>query len=203
MPVTTVNPTNRTDPTPGYGFALELGNDIAGWFTECSGLSVEREIKAHPEGGVNDYVHQLPGRIKRSNITLKRGLAGNELWDWFQKGAIDGQVEPRNISIVLYDQGVTEVRRWDLVDVYPSKWSHSNFNSAGGEMAVETLELAYVQSTAVTSNTVQRTPSDQTSRQNGQSVNRGPDVDITALAKKIYKLLQDDLRIERERRGFR
>ena len=75
MPSTIVGPKDRIDPTLGFSFTVQIGDEIQGWFTECSGLTVQREVKEQPEGGVNDFVHQLPGRLKQSNITLKNGLA--------------------------------------------------------------------------------------------------------------------------------
>ena len=194
MPVTIVDPKNRDDPVIGAGFAVQINDAVAGWFTECSGLTVEREVKAHQEGGVNDFVHQLPGRIKRSKITLKHGLAGNELWDWFQKGMYDGKVERRNVSIVLYDSLLSEVGRWDLVDVYPAKWSGSNFNSANNEVAVETLEFVYVGSSG---SAVQRATIETEAPPTATS----PDIDLPALAKKVYALLKQEVKLERERLG--
>ena len=143
MPVAIVDPKNRVDPTSGFSFAVQLRDDMQGWFTECSGLAVEREVKAYPEGGVNDYVHQLPGRIKHTKITLKHGLAGNELWDWFQKGLYDGQVERRDITIILFSSDLKKKKSWDLVGAYPTKWTGPTFNSSGNDVAVESLELVH------------------------------------------------------------
>ena len=199
MPVTITNPNSRSEPVPGFGFAVQIGDDIKGWFTECSGLSIEREVKAYPEGGVNDYVHQLPGRLKQSNITLKHGLAGNELWDWFQKGQYDSLVECRNVSIVYYDAKLTEQQRWDLVNVFPVKWTGPTFNSANNEVAVETIEFTYAGGGQSSRSAVQRMP------ENGQNVQAEPpqqDIDLPALAEKIYALLKQELRVERERLGW-
>jgi phage tail-like protein len=197
MPVGILDPQQRVDPQPGFGFAVQLGDKILGWFTECGALTIEREIKPQPEGGVNTYIHQLPGRLKRFNITLKHGLAGNELWQWFQQGLYDVKIESRNISIVLYDGALTEVRRWDLVDVYPAKWNGSSLNSAKQEVFIESVEFAYAGSSApettvqreITDNPVSNPPSSQ------------PDVDIHSLAQKVYQLLKEELRVERERLG--
>ena len=143
MPVTIVEPKRQTDPILGYSFAIQVGEEVKGWFTECSGLSVQREVKAHPEGGVNDYVHQLPGQLKQSNVTLKHGLAGNELWDWFQEGMYTGKVKKYNVTVVLYNSDRTKKRTWDLKDAYPIKWTGPTFNSSNNDVAVETLELVH------------------------------------------------------------
>lgn len=143
MPITILEPTNRVEPMPGYSFALQIGDKIQGWFTECSGLSMQREVKTQPEGGVNEFIHQLPGRLKQNNVTLKHGLAGNELWDWFEKGMYDGKVERRNISIILYNLDLTKKKWWDLVDAYPVKWTGPTFASDKVDVTVETLEIVH------------------------------------------------------------
>jgi len=143
MPVAIENPTSRTEPIGGFGFSVEVGGNVQGWFTECSGLSIEREVKAHPEGGVNDYEHQLPGRVKQSKVTLKHGLAGNELWEWFQKGLYDGKVERRNLTIRLYNSDLSEAKAWNLIDAFPAKWTGPGFNSANNDITFETLEVVH------------------------------------------------------------
>jgi phage tail-like protein len=197
MPVGILDPQQRIDPQLGFGFAVQLGDEILGWFTEFGALTIEREVKPQPEGGVNDYIHQLPGRLKRLNVTLKHGLAGNELWTWFQQGLYDVKIETRNISIVLYDGTLAEVRRWDLVDVYPAKWNGSTLNSSQQEVFIESVEFAYANSSAPEA-TVQRQENDQAI---SNPTSSQPDVDIQALAQKVYQLLKEELRVERERLG--
>jgi phage tail-like protein len=143
MPVAIVEAKNRTDPIPGFSFTVEIGGEIQGWFTECTGLSVERKVDPKPEGGVNDFVHQLPGRLQQSKITLKHGLAGNELWEWFQKGMYDAKVERRNISIVLYNSDLTKKKWWDLDNAFPVKWTGPSLASDKVEITVESLELVH------------------------------------------------------------
>jgi len=65
------------DPIPSYRFLVSLDPTdaylpfaqsmiitliAAGQFSQVSGLSAQLEVLAHPEGGRNDYVHQLPVR---------------------------------------------------------------------------------------------------------------------------------------------
>jgi phage tail-like protein len=133
----------RTDPTAKFRFEVEITGITAGWFMECGGLTIEREVIARKEGGVNDYVHQLPGRISYSRITLKRGIADNVLWNWFQKGLYDGKIERHNVSIVLYNGDRTKTKRWNLTDAFPAKWTGPDFQAESNQIAVETLELVH------------------------------------------------------------
>ena len=91
----------RFDPAPAYLFYVELAGIIVGAFSECSGLSVKRDVETVKEGGVNDYVHKLPGRMTYSNITLKRGLTiSRQLWSWMKHGQYGTKVRRINFSII-------------------------------------------------------------------------------------------------------
>lgn len=143
MPTTIVRPKFRDDPVPTFGFAILMADWVDGWFTECSGLEVKRDVIEHAEGGVNHYVHQLPGRVKQHTITLKHGLANRDLWNWFSKGLYNGHVEYRNISIVLYGLTLLPNKWWNVSRAYPVKWSGPTLNTNGGEVSVETVELVH------------------------------------------------------------
>lgn len=134
----------RVDPAPAYKFHVEIQGIIEGWFTECSGLSMEREIFEYKEGGVNDYVHKFPGRTKYSNITLKRGLASSEeLWKWYQEGLETGKVKRTNVSIILRDRSGEAIKRWNLESAYPVKWVGPDLKTDSNQVTIETLEIAH------------------------------------------------------------
>ena len=133
----------RKDPVSVFKFAVEIEGVISGWFSDCSGLSLSRDPFPYKEGGVNDYIHQLPGRSKYSNITFKRGVADDELWDWYQKGLYDGKVEYQNISIMLFNHDRSKVKRWDLERAYPIKWTGPDFKADSNQVAIESLEIVH------------------------------------------------------------
>jgi len=144
------------DPLPAYKFFIfvELGGVIEAKFTEVSGLSVEREVETYYEGGNNDRVHNLPGRIKHGHITLKRGVTySRTLWDWFHKkpaaGLLGGTpkygvVEKIPLSIILNSPvGPIPARWYDLEDAFPVKLTGPGLNTDSNEIAIEELEIAY------------------------------------------------------------
>ncbi|MBN2393296.1 MAG: phage tail protein [Anaerolineae bacterium] len=91
----------RFDPAPAYLFYVELSGIIVGAFSECSGLSLKRGTETVKEGGVNNFVHKLPGRMEFSNITLKRGLTvSRQLWSWMTHGRYNTKVRRINFSII-------------------------------------------------------------------------------------------------------
>ena len=114
------------DPMPGYRFIVSLDPTdaylpflqssvitliAAGQFSDVTGLGAELEVLAHPEGGRNDYVHQLPVRHSYSKITLSRGVVRDPgLYFWYQAGLTQSIGARRDGAIILLtSQGVPAV----------------------------------------------------------------------------------------------
>lgn len=134
---------NGPEAIPSWRFYLNIGADTAAVFTEVSGLQAEMETLDIEEGGENSFVHRLPGRIKSSNLTLKRGMTkSNELYKWFADVA-SGKVDRKNVSLVIYDVKGEPLATWNFNNAYPVKWSGPQFQAAGNAAAIETLELAH------------------------------------------------------------
>ncbi len=141
------NADRSPDPFLASRFFVEIGSDAKAYFTECSGLAVETDVLEYVEGGLNDYVHKLPGRTRYTNVTLRRGWAEtDELWKWYDK-TLSGKFDRREVSIVLYEfkgqNAGAEKARWNLKAAYPVKWQGPEFRADGNGTAVETLELAH------------------------------------------------------------
>ena len=115
-----------------------------GHFTECTNIGVKVEALRYREGGVQQLVHRLPGRVEYADVTLRYGVTrSNDLWRWFLT-AVDGRVERKNVSIILMDSdGVTEALRWDLLSAWPSAWRGAPLDAQGNEVAIESLTLVF------------------------------------------------------------
>jgi len=139
--------TGRDDPLVGFHFALDVQGQVAGYFTEVSGIGSETEVieqKVVNEKGV-ETVLKIPGRLKWGDITLKRGVTNNlQLWDW-RKTVEDGKVKDarRNGSIIMYDQELKEQARWNFLQAWPSKISGPNPKSDSNEIMLEELTLVH------------------------------------------------------------
>jgi phage tail-like protein len=137
----------REDPLVGFHFSVEIQGVIAGYFTECSGLGSEHELIEHKvvnEKGV-EVMMKIPGRLKWENIVLKRGITSNvDIWAW-RKIVEDGGVNEarQNGSIVMYDQGLNEVARWDFENAWPVKVSGPSPKADGNEIGLEELTIAH------------------------------------------------------------
>ncbi len=146
--MTTGATNQRTEELTVARFSVDIQGEIVGDFTECSGLNGEIEVETYQEGGLNEYEHKLPGRVKYGNVTLKNGLASAlSLWDWFHSIST-GQVKRREISIVMYMQyreGAYkgEAMRWNLTGAYPVRWEGPAFAAADNAVAIQSLEMAH------------------------------------------------------------
>jgi len=124
-------------------FYVEIAGIPQAVFTEVSGLQVEMQVQEYQEGGNNGFVHRLPGPVKVSNITLKRGLTkSNEFFKWCMEVA-SRNVKRRHVSVLMYDTRGQPVARWDYHNAYPVKWVGPQLNSTSQATAIETLELAH------------------------------------------------------------
>lgn len=132
------------DPKPAFRYCVEIDGIIEAAFVECAGLNIEREVFAYQEGGVNDFVHQLPGRTRYTNITLKRGMTASSLmWEWYAKGLFDAKVDRRNISILLFGTDGELIFRWNVIEAFPVKCAGPALNAQQSAPAIESFELAH------------------------------------------------------------
>jgi phage tail-like protein len=131
------------DPVAGLHFDVVVDGVDLGSFTACEGLGAEVEVFEYQEGGLNDFVHRLPGRLKYAPIKLTRALDAESagLAAWFSS-----QKEPsgrKTASITAFDTRGSKVAQWNLVGVYPARWSGPSFSADASGVAKETLELAH------------------------------------------------------------
>jgi phage tail-like protein len=137
----------REDPLVGFHFAIEIQGAVTGYFTECAGIGSEHEIIEHKvvtEAG-QEVVMKIPGRLKWEDITLKRGITSNmDLWGW-RKDVEDGNVESarRDGSIIMYDQHLAPVARWDFEKAWPVKVSGPQPKSDSNEIGIEELKITH------------------------------------------------------------
>lgn len=133
----------RKDPFRAYNFLVEIDGITRAGFRECSGLDSSQDPIDYREGGEPLHVRKLPGLVKYSNISLKRGITDDaELWEW-RKKAMEGKVERKNGSIILLDDTGAEKARWNFVNGWPTKWTGPTFNATGNEVAIETLDIVH------------------------------------------------------------
>jgi phage tail-like protein len=135
---------NAGDPAVSVNFHLHLDNENIGWWNSIDGLGMETVIEQREEGGNNEWVHQLPTRLKFTNVKLSRPINPDSekvaLW-FLQTSRKVTRGCTAQIVAVATDGKV--IAQWSLNDVVPVRWTGPSFSVESPKQATETLELAY------------------------------------------------------------
>ena len=133
-----------SDTYGSFRFRAEIeGLEVIG-FNEINGLTIETEVEAYREGGVNTHDWQLSGPAKfPSKLTLKRGLADTDvLWSWY-RDIMAGRIKRKRVTIKLMNSSGEEKWRWVFQAACPVKWSGPQLRGNTAEIAFEPIELIH------------------------------------------------------------
>ena len=135
------------DPEGSMIFALEIEGIEIAQFLECGGLKTSTTVFEIEEGGVNQYVHKLPGQSRWENITLRYGVTSDlTLLEWrnqVMQDEFDSTNFYRSGAVVMKNLQNQEVRRYSFERAWPVAWEGPAFNAQSAELAVEMVELAH------------------------------------------------------------
>ncbi|NJO79515.1 MAG: phage tail protein [Cyanobacteria bacterium RM1_2_2] len=154
-------PTNTPEILAAHRFYLGLELDgsydaVDGIFLECRGFQRTQEVIEVCEVTAQHWGSQgqskgrvvrtkLPGNVKSSNLTLRRGMTfSTTFWKWFQQ-IQDGNwgKQRKDASLVIYDQSSTEMARFNLLRAWPTSYKITDVSARSSEIEVEELEIAY------------------------------------------------------------
>jgi phage tail-like protein len=158
----------RTDPLLGYNFQVSITDSqpaassaLAGisvnltsaqataGFSEISGLEATMDVENYDAGGVNGGALRFLGRIKWSNLVLKRGVIAlrpitdtSDFWTWLQL-FLDGQGIRKDGVITLMDESGAPALAWSWRRGLPIKWTGPTMQAQQSQVAIEQLEIAH------------------------------------------------------------
>lgn len=131
-------------PLPNYHFIVQWGGNQIG-FTEVTGLDINIDVIEYRSGSSPvQSVTKMPGLIKYSNITLKRGIVkgDTDFFKWINT-IQQSTVERRDVVISLLNESHEPVMTWKARNAFPVKYSGPDLNAESSDVAIETLELAH------------------------------------------------------------
>lgn len=118
-------PPEATDSGVGLSFGLEVDGVLTTMLTEVSGLRLERDVIELKENGPDGTVQvkRLPGQPKAGEVGLTRLLTADTTFEtWAQDSSLRGASGgPGTVTIVVFDAAGLSVRRYTLIDAWPSK----------------------------------------------------------------------------------
>lgn len=135
------------DDASAFVFSIERAGEPVGFFQTCRGLGSVTEVIEVREGA-GGAVRKLPGQQRVGDVICTRGLTSSaELTAW-RRLVEDGKIaEARsNVTVVLYDDSLTPVARWELGNAWPS------------ELQALGTQTAAAESVTIVSESIQRIP---------------------------------------------
>ena len=135
------------DPLLGFNFMLELEGAVAGYFSECSGIGSENEVVDHKvtDKSGHDIIRKIPGRLKFTDISLKRGITSDlNIWAWRDQ-VVQGKVKEarKNCSITMLSRDFKPVAIWHFSNAWPSKVTGPNLKADSNEIGVEEVTIVH------------------------------------------------------------
>ncbi len=141
-PAAATGPGAPVDPLAELAFLIEIQGREIGRFAQCSGLGVEYDVLEYAEGGNNEYVHQLRGRVRYPNIVLGRGITHEDaLLRWLFTAEPPGQ-RP-TVTITMNDPTGKPVRHFALAAALPVRWTGPSSQTGSNGSATESLEISH------------------------------------------------------------
>jgi phage tail-like protein len=126
---------------------ITSNSSFVGIFKGLTGLEVNFDVLEYREGGNNDFVHRLPGRMGYPNLVLSWGLVNDEaLIKWFMATHVQAQTQEITLTLTASQGDLTNnVRKFTFTDAFPVRWSGPQLLSDGSNPQSwgETLEIAH------------------------------------------------------------
>jgi phage tail-like protein len=130
----------------GASMALGLPSDAA--FSSITGLGVEMEYETVRGGGFNNTVYHLPKGVKRSALTLKRGMApfSSPLMQWCLKTGSGYMFSmPMTLIVQLLDKNPKNppVMIWMIYNAIPVKWQIDELDAKKSDIVFESIDVVF------------------------------------------------------------
>lgn len=132
----------RKDPYKNFRFRVEIDGITQASFTEVVMPECTLEVIEYREGGDLGATRKLPGRLKFGSLILRWGSTDSrELYNWWAS-ALNGNVQRKNISVVLLNDSNQEKKRWSFTNTWPTAYRPASFDASGDKVYIESLEIA-------------------------------------------------------------
>ena len=137
----TLDPADEYLPAPQAALITLVAS---GGFQEVKGLGADLEVLPYPEGGTNDFVHQLPVRHSWTRISLKRGLVRDPgLYFWYRAGLTQSLGARRDGCIILLTPAGTPAVAWHFSAGLAGQRDGAGLNAMESTIAIEGIEIAH------------------------------------------------------------
>lgn len=135
------------DSLVGHSFGLQVDGVEINAITEVSGLKLEQdviELKQNTADG-KYVVKKLPGRRQAGELTLTRGLTGDNGFEEWVKASRFGRMDQarKNGSVIIYDFVGVPVTRYKFLNGWPKSLEIGALKAGDSSVLTETLTITY------------------------------------------------------------
>ena len=131
------------DSSVGYSFGLEFDGITIKSITEVSGLKMEQDVVELKQNGPDGkyVIKKLPGRWKAAEITLTRGLTGDQSFEKWVKDSQFGKMGDarKGGAIIVFDYEGQAVKRYKLTNAWPKSLEIGSLKAGDTSVLTEKL----------------------------------------------------------------
>ena len=135
------------DSFVGHSFGIEIDGLVIKQITEVSGLKMEQdviELKQNTADG-KYVIKKLPGRFKAGEVTLTRGLTGDNSFEKWVKDSRFGKMGAarKGGAIMVYDYEGQAIKRYKLTNAWPKSLEIGSLKAGDTSVLTEKLIVTY------------------------------------------------------------
>ena len=131
------------DSSVGYSFGLEFDGITIKSITEVSGLKMEQDVVELKQNGPDGkyVIKKLPGRWKAAEITLTRGLTGDQSFESWVKDSQFGKMGAarKGGAIIVFDYEGQAIKRYKLTNAWPKSLEIGSLKAGDTSVLTEKL----------------------------------------------------------------
>jgi phage tail-like protein len=135
------------DSSVGHSFGLEFDGITIKAITEVSGLKMEQDVIELKQNGPDGkfVTKKLPGRPKAGEITLTRGLTGDQSFEkWVQDSHFGKMPDARKGgAIIVFDYEGNALKRYKLTNAWPKSLEIGSLKAGDTSVLTEKLVVTY------------------------------------------------------------
>lgn len=137
------------DASVGHSFGLEVDGVVIKQISEVTGLKMEQdviELKENTSDG-KYIIKKLPGRPKAGEVTLTRGLTGDQSFEKWVKDSQFGKMSDarKGGAVIVYDFEGTAIKRYKLTNAWPKSLEIGSLKAGDTSVLTEKLVVTYEQ----------------------------------------------------------
>jgi phage tail-like protein len=135
------------DSSVGHSFGLEVDGIQITAITEVSGLKMEQDVIELKQNGPDGkyVIKKLPGRWKAGEVTLTRGLTGDQSFEKWVKDSQFGKMGDvrKGGSIIVFDYEGNALKRYKLTNAWPKSLEIGSLKAGDTNVLTEKLVITY------------------------------------------------------------